>query len=197
MIRGRSRALIDAVDALAERAVDLELVGVLVKVDLLVRMAAVEVRLHVAGDHHHRDRVERGVGDAGRGVGQAGAEMGEQHARLAGRARVAVGRVRRDLLVPRADVADAAPPERVEHADDGVAGQAEHHLDAEPLEIVGEQVGREAGLASSSGSGSGMTWMAVLMVVSRRGSEDFRVVELTEQLLLGRAVLRQSDGSPR
>jgi hypothetical protein len=32
------------------------------------------------------------------------------------------------------------------------------------------------------GSGSGMAWMIVLMVVSRE-SEDFRVVELTKQLL--------------
>ena len=147
MMRGRSRACSDAIDPLTERTVDLVLVRVLVQVDFLVRMAAVEVRLHVAGDHHHRDRIERGVGDAGRRVGQPGSEMREQDARLAGRARVAVRRVRRDLLVPRADVADTAAAERVEHADDGVPGQAEHHLDAEPLEIVGEQVGREARLA--------------------------------------------------
>ena len=62
---------IDAVDALAERPVDLELVGVLVQVDFLMRVPAVVVRRHVAGDHHHRDRIERRVGDAGAGVGQA------------------------------------------------------------------------------------------------------------------------------
>ena len=56
---------IDAVDAFAERPVDLELVGVLMEVDLLVRMAAEVVRRHVAGDHDHRNRIERGVGDAG------------------------------------------------------------------------------------------------------------------------------------
>ena len=59
------RDAIDAIDALAERPVDLELIGVLVQVDFLVRMAAVVVRRHVAGDHDHRDRIERGVGDAG------------------------------------------------------------------------------------------------------------------------------------
>ena len=139
--------VVDAVDALTERPVDLVLVGVLVQVHFLVRMAAVEVGLHVAGDHHHRDRIERGVGDAGRRVGQPGTEMGEQDARLAGGARVAVGGVRGDLLVPRADVADAAAPERVEHADDRVAGQPEDHLDAEALEVVGQQVGREARFA--------------------------------------------------
>ena len=138
--------VVDAIDALAERTIDLELVGVLVKVDLLVRMTAVEVRLHVAGDHHHRDRVERGVGDAGRGVGEPGAEMGEQHAGLSGGPGVAVRRVRRDLLVPGADVADAALAQRVEHPDHGMAGQAEHHLDAEALEVVGQQIRREAGL---------------------------------------------------
>src|SRR6185503_17794089 len=134
----------DAIHALAERTVDLELVGVLVQVDFLVRMAAVEVRLYVPGDDHHRDRVERRVGDAGGGVGQPGPEMREQHPRLAGRTRVAVGGVRGDLLVARADVADAAAAERVEHADDGVAGQAEDHLDAEPLEILREQVRGQA-----------------------------------------------------
>ena len=142
--------VVDAVDALAERTVDLELVRVLVQVDFLVRMAAVEVRLHVAGDHDHRDRVERGVGHAGGGVGQPGTEMRQQHARLAGRARVAVGGVRRDLLVARADVADAAAAERVEQADDGVAGEAEDDLDAEALEVLGQQVRGEARFASWS-----------------------------------------------
>src|SRR6266542_6748773 len=41
-----------------------------------------------------------------------------------------------------------------------------------------------------------MTWMAVLMVVFRGGSEDFRVVELTEQLLLRRAVFRDWTADP-
>jgi hypothetical protein len=59
-------------------------------------------------------------------------------------ARVTVGGVRRHLLVPRADVADTAAAERVEHADDGMAGQAEDHLDAEPLEILREQVRGQA-----------------------------------------------------
>ena len=139
--------VLDAVDALTERPVDLVLVRVLVEVDFLVRVASVEVRLHVARDHDHRDRVERRVGDAGRRVGQPRSEVRQQHAGLAGRPRVAVRRVRRDLFVPRADVADAAPAERVEHPDDGVSGQAEHDLDAEPLEIVGEQIRREPRLA--------------------------------------------------
>ncbi len=135
---------IDAVDALAERPVDLELVGVLVQVHFLVRMPAVVVRLHVAGDHDHRNRVERGVGDAGGRVGQPGSQVRQQHARLARGARVAVGRVRRHLLVARRDEADAALAERVEQADDRVAAQAEDDLDAEALEVVGQQIRRDA-----------------------------------------------------
>ena len=106
--------VVDAIDALAERPVDLELIGVLVQVHFLVRMPAVVVRRHVAGDHDHRNRVERGVGDAGGGIGQARAQMRQQHADLAGRARVAVGGVRRHLLVAGRDEADAALAERVE-----------------------------------------------------------------------------------
>ena len=45
-----------------------------------------------------------------------GPEMRQQHADLAGRARVAVGGMRRDLLVPRRDEADPALAERVEEA---------------------------------------------------------------------------------
>ena len=73
-------------------------------------------------------------------VGQSGTEVRQQHARLAGRARVAVGGVRRDLLVARRDEPDAALAERVEQRDDRVAAQAEDHLDAEALEVLGQQV---------------------------------------------------------
>ena len=116
---------IDAIDALAERPVDLELVGVLVQVDFLMRMPAVVVRRHVAGNDDHRNRIERGVRDTGAGVRQPGSEMREEHTRFTGRARVAVGGVRRDLLVPRRDEADPALAERVEERDDGVAAEAE------------------------------------------------------------------------
>ena len=63
---------VDAPRALDERPVDLVLRRVRVQVHFLVRVLAVVVRRHVAGDHHHRDRVERGVGHAGRGVGEPG-----------------------------------------------------------------------------------------------------------------------------
>ena len=116
MMRGRSSARVDAIHALAERPEDLELIRVLVQVHFLMRMPAVEVGRDVAGDHDHRDRVERGVGDAGRGVGQARAEVRQHDAGLARGARVAVGGMRRDLLVPRRDEPDAALAERVEEA---------------------------------------------------------------------------------
>ena len=88
---------IDAVYALAEGPVNLELVRILVEVELLMRVAAVEVRRHVAGDHDHRNRIERGVGDTGRRVRQPRAEVRQQDARLPRRSRVAVGGMRGDL----------------------------------------------------------------------------------------------------
>ena len=36
--------------------------------------------------------------------------------------------------------------ERIEEADDRVAAQPEDHLDAEALEVLGEQIGRDARL---------------------------------------------------
>ena len=156
---------VDAVDALAERPVDLALVGVLVEVDLLVRVAAEVVRRHVAGDHDHRDRIERRVGDAGARVGQPRTEVRQQHAGLAGRARVAVGGVGRHLFVARRDEPDAALPERVEQRDDRVPAQAEDHLDAEALEILGQQVRGDPGLASPSAVRS-MVWGATVLIRS-------------------------------
>ena len=141
--------VVDAIDALAERAEDLELIRVLVQVHFLVRMAAVVIARNVAGDHHHRNRIERGIGDAGRRIGEAGTEVRHQHADLAGRARVAIGGVRGDLFVTRRDEADLALAERIEEPDHRVAAQPEDHLDAEALEVFGQQVRRDARLRLS------------------------------------------------
>ena len=137
---------VDAVHALAKRPVDLELVGVLMEIDLLVGVAAVVVRRDIAGNHHHRDRIERRVGDAGARVGQSRTEVRQQHAGPARRARVAVGGMGRDLLVARRHEPDAALPERVEQRDDRVTAQAENHLDAEAFEILGQEVRGDPGL---------------------------------------------------
>ncbi len=102
------------------------------------------MRRHVAGDHDHRDRVERRVGDAGRGVGEAGGEVRQQHRGLVRRPRVAVRRVRGDLLVPRVDELDLpALRQRGQHGDVGVAAEAEDVLDASRLEILHQLVGNQ------------------------------------------------------
>ena len=130
---------IDTPGALDERPVDLELRSVRVQVHLLVRMLAVIVRRHIAGDHDHRDRVERGVGHAGGGVGEPRAQVRKKHRCLAGRARVTIGGVGRDLLVPAVDELDLlALRQRRQHSDVGVAAQAENVLDAARLEVADE-----------------------------------------------------------
>jgi predicted ATPase len=44
------------------------------------------------------------------------------------------------LFVARRDEPDAALAERVEKCDDRVSAQAENHVDAEALQILGEQI---------------------------------------------------------
>ena len=75
------------------------------RVAFLERVVADQMRRHLAGDAHDRDRVHQRVGQAGHRIGGAGTR-GDQHAAdLAGRARVAFRRVHRALLVPHQDVA--------------------------------------------------------------------------------------------
>jgi hypothetical protein len=74
------RGALDAIHTLAERPVDLALVGILVKVELLMRVTAVVVRGNITGDHDHRDRVERGIGDAGDRIRQSWPEMTQDDA---------------------------------------------------------------------------------------------------------------------
>ena len=68
-------------------------------VALLEGVLADGERGHLAGDHHHRDRIHVGRGDAGDRVGHARPAGDERNAALAGGAGVAVGRVQRALLV--------------------------------------------------------------------------------------------------
>jgi hypothetical protein len=76
---GEEVCRIDTPDALAERTVNFALGGIGVQVHFLVRVLAVVMRRHVAGDHDHRDRIERGVSDTRSGVGQARREVRQQH----------------------------------------------------------------------------------------------------------------------
>ena len=57
--------------AFHEGAVDFPLRRVGVQVDLLVRVLAVVMRRNIAGDDHHRDAIERGIGHAGGAIRQA------------------------------------------------------------------------------------------------------------------------------
>ena len=116
---------LDQVVVLGARPGDADRVG------LLEGVVADEMGRYLAGEADHRDAVHQRVGQAGDAVGGAGTRGDEHHADLAGRARVALGRVHRALLVADQDVAQPVLLEdRVVNGKNGAAGVAEHHLDA-------------------------------------------------------------------
>ncbi len=84
-------------------------------------------------------RAERGR-DPGHGVHAAGPRRGHDAAELAGLARIAVGRVRRDLLVAHVDDADALVDAAVVDVDDVAAAQREDRVDALVLERLRHEV---------------------------------------------------------
>ena len=84
----------------------------------------------LAGDADDRRRVHHRGGDAGDHVGRAGPGRRDRDADLAGRARVAVGHVRRALLVPHQDVADRVVEHRVVGRQNRAARIAEDDVDA-------------------------------------------------------------------
>ena len=146
---GQQLRLVDAPAALDERSIDLVLRSVGVQVDLLVRVPAVVVGGHVAGDHHHRDAIEGGVGHAGGGIGEPGAEVAEHDRGPPRDARVAIGSVGGDLFVADVDELDAAARHRREHGDVGVPAEAEDVADTASFQIPDELLG-DGGLGARS-----------------------------------------------
>ena len=74
-------------------------------------------------------------------VRQAGAQVGQHDPRPPGHPRVAIGGVRRDLLVPHVDEGDAlALLERREQGDVRVTAQPEDVLDIARLEVADDLV---------------------------------------------------------
>ncbi len=99
-------------------------------VGLLKRVAPDVLRRDLAGDAHHRNRVEHRRRDAGDEVGRARTGGGDAHAHAARRARVPVGHVSRTLLVPNEDVTDRRLEHRVVGRHDRAARIAEDDVDA-------------------------------------------------------------------
>jgi len=131
---------VDAIHAFAERTENLKLIGVLMQIHFLMWMTTVVIRRDIAGDHHHRNRIERGISDARRCIRQSRPQVQHQHARLARRARVSVRRMRRDLLMSSRDKTNLAFPQRIQKSDHRMSAQPEDDFDAEPLQVIRQQI---------------------------------------------------------
>ena len=73
-------------------------------VDFLKRIAADGRRADLAGNHHHRNRIGVGRGNAGNRIGGAGAGSDQSHAHFAAGACISIGRMHCRLLVAHQDM---------------------------------------------------------------------------------------------
>ena len=115
------------------------------RVGFLERVCADQPGRNLAGDDDHRDRIEQSIGDAGDRIGRAGAGGDEDDTGLAGRAGIALRRMRRRLFVADEDVLDpravgVRPEHRVIDRQDRPAGVAEHDLHAEIAQRLDQDV---------------------------------------------------------
>ena len=103
-------------------------------VHFLEAVLAQQRRGDIAGDCHQRYRVQVGGGDAGDQVGGAGARGRNHHADPPGGAGIAVGGMRRALLVRRDDMLDLVGVlvKLVVDVQYRAARVAKHHIDAMP-----------------------------------------------------------------
>ena len=109
-------------------------------VGLLERVGSDERAADLAGDADDRRRVHHRGRDAGHHVRRAGPGGRDGDADLPGRARVAVGHVRRALLVAHEDVADRIVEHRVVRRQDRAARIAEDDVHALAHEAVPENL---------------------------------------------------------
>ena len=84
----------------------------------------------LAADEQHRTLRTKRIRNAGHGIGRTRARRDDGATEAAGHARVAVGRVRRNLLVPRVDDTDAFVDAAVINVDDVATAQREDRVDA-------------------------------------------------------------------
>ena len=94
----------------------------------------------LAADMEHRAFRAEGGGDAGHRVGAAGTRRRHHAAELAGLARIAVGGVRRRLLVAHVDDADALIEAAVVDVDDMAAAKREDGVHALGLQRLGDEM---------------------------------------------------------
>jgi hypothetical protein len=141
------------VERLVQRARDLERVldhervldgrhGDAEHVGLLEAVGPQQVRAHLAGDEHSRDRVHHRVLDRRHDVRGARAARGQADADLARRLRVTLGGVPAARLVAHQDMADAAVEQGVVGGDVRAAGKAEYDVDALRLQALHHGIDR-------------------------------------------------------
>jgi len=144
------------------------------QIDLLVRMFSKVVTGHIARDHDHRDAIQSGVCNTGGGIRQSGAQMGQYDRGLTRDPRVAICRMGGNLLVSCIDECNGAARQSREYRNIGMATQAENMPDTASLQISNQ----------------------FLCYGRSHVSQCLRVVELTEQLRIGRPVLGYRAADP-
>ena len=114
--------------------------------------AALVVRRNVTGDDEKWNRVERGGCDTGGGIRHPRTDVEQNDTWTPRGSRVAVGGMRRDLLVASRDEARRPLPlECREKGDVGVAAEAEDAVDATGEEELCDVVGNRGSHATSLG----------------------------------------------
>ncbi len=112
------------------------------EVGLLEGHLADELRHHLPGDRHERDRVHVGVGDRRHQVGGSRPAGGHAHADLAGDPRITLGRERAALLVPGQDDPNlVGPRQRLVELLRGAARISEDDLDPLADQALDDRVG--------------------------------------------------------
>ena len=171
----------------------------------------------LAADQQHRALGAKRIGDAGHRVGRARTRGDHRASGLAGDPPVAVGGMRRDLLVAHVDNLDALVQAAVVDVDDMAAAQREDGLDALVLERLGNQVaarnllsrvGRRAGRHAFGGSVSSpghvhsparafLFWSGAefqSQAIARRSHDSYTVSQQARQTVMA-ACARASHGS--